>query len=114
VFTLLFSLYQIAKLVDNPENAPYTVQKAKNKMKRYTYVPCCSSSNDPNNQLIVYVHPSSGLFSTQHPYVAYKEIVSTSRPYMKGVSAIDPSWLSRLAGPSLCKLGKPLETPPPK
>eukprot|EP01103_Thecamoeba_quadrilineata_P019321 TRINITY_DN776_c0_g1_i6.p1 TRINITY_DN776_c0_g1~~TRINITY_DN776_c0_g1_i6.p1 ORF type:complete len:1355 (+),score=401.33 TRINITY_DN776_c0_g1_i6:191-4066(+) len=51
-----------------------------------------------------------------YDYLVYSEIIESrsGRKYMKGVTVISPSWLSRLANESLCKLSKPLESPPPR
>ena len=49
--------------------------------------------------------------------VVFEEIVESrhSKACMKGVTAIEPSWLPRLsAGTPLCSIDPPLETPPPK
>lgn len=62
---------------------------------------------------VVYVHPSSFLFGQHEEYVVYRELVQTKKTYMKGVTAIHPSWLCSL-GTALCQLSKPLETPPPR
>eukprot|EP00002_Diphylleia_rotans_P002273 TRINITY_DN1144_c0_g1_i3.p1 TRINITY_DN1144_c0_g1~~TRINITY_DN1144_c0_g1_i3.p1 ORF type:complete len:304 (-),score=50.16 TRINITY_DN1144_c0_g1_i3:907-1818(-) len=60
-----------------------------------------------------FIHPTSNLASEKHTYVVYNEIVETSKPFMKGVTAVDPKWFARLC-PALCTIGKPLETPPGK
>ena len=40
----------------------------------------------------VFVHPTSYLFKDTPQFVVYKEIVQTSKSYMKGVTAISPYW----------------------
>jgi hypothetical protein len=62
---------------------------------------------------IVYVHPSSFLFGQHEEYIVYRELVQTKKTYMKGVTAIHPSWLCSL-GTALCHFSKPLDTPPPR
>lgn len=39
--------------------------------------------------------------------------METRKTYLKGVTALHPSWLLNLA-PALCKVSKPLESPLPK
>jgi len=54
----------------------------------------------------VFIHPSSVIFETSPPgYIAFQEIVQTSRPYLKFVTVVNPSWLSTL-GPALCTFSK--------
>lgn len=66
---------------------------------------------------VVFVHPSSAVkagFAEMPEYVVCNEVVHGSRPWMRGVTQIDPSWLPRLAaGTPLCSLSDPLETPQP-
>ncbi|KAJ8043055.1 putative ATP-dependent RNA helicase DHX37 [Holothuria leucospilota] len=54
----------------------------------------------------VFIHPSSVLFKDEPEYVVYQEIIETSKPYMKGVVAIEPEWLPHLL-PHLCTFSKP-------
>jgi ATP-dependent RNA helicase DHX37/DHR1 len=61
----------------------------------------------------VFIHPTSYLFGVQPEYCVYRELVSTKRIYMKGITAIHPLWLPKL-GAHLTNFGKPLETPVPK
>lgn len=61
----------------------------------------------------IYIHPTSFLASELPDYCVYQEIHTTSRPYMRGVTWIDPSWLSKLGAP-LCHFSKPLEIPAPR
>ena len=61
----------------------------------------------------VFIHPSSTLFREAPTMVVFQEMVETSLPYMKGVTAIEPKWLAKLV-PSMCLFGKPLENPPPR
>jgi ATP-dependent RNA helicase DHX37/DHR1 len=90
----------------------------------------------------IYLHPNSNLSSTAPEYVVYTELIrTTKRPYMAGVTAIEPQWLvhavsaqqqqqegsGRVEGSSsssssstntiyvspLCQLGPPLSDPPP-
>ncbi|KAF9013392.1 P-loop containing nucleoside triphosphate hydrolase protein [Cyathus striatus] len=58
----------------------------------------------------VYIHPSSVVANSTPPdYVVYHEIVRTGRAYLKGVTVVNPSWLSSLGKPSLCTFYKPLK-----
>lgn len=61
----------------------------------------------------IYIHPTSFLASKYPDYITYKEIRTTSKPYMKGITAIEPSWLVKLGEP-LCHFSKPLDSPPPR
>lgn len=48
----------------------------------------------------VHIHPSSTLFSSKSlpEYVTYGELLTTSKQYMRNVTAIDKSWLPEVAG----------------
>ena len=91
---------------------------------------------DTGGVMVVHIHPSSFLslsakaFRAQSSssssssssagkaadalpsWVVFQELITTSKTWMKGVTAIDPEWLIPLAKP-LISLGPPLETPPP-
>lgn len=61
----------------------------------------------------VYLHPGSQLYRGAPEYVVYTQLIrGAKRPYMAGVTAIDPQWLT-LSGSPLCRLSAPLEDPPP-
>jgi len=61
----------------------------------------------------VFLHPNSGLHSIAPDFVAYTELVRTvKRPYMAGVTAIEPRWLASVAVPT-CKFSAPLADPSP-
>lgn len=61
----------------------------------------------------IYLHPHSTIKSMAPEYLVYTEIIrSIKRPYMIGVSAIEPMWLPDVASP-LCRMGPPLNDPPP-
>ncbi|DBA75145.1 hypothetical protein WJX77_004936 [Trebouxia sp. C0004] len=61
----------------------------------------------------VYLHPRSSLHSTAPEFVVYTQLISTAkRPYMAGVTAIEPSALSEVAKP-LCTWSGPLLEPGP-
>ncbi|KAJ6508792.1 P-loop containing nucleoside triphosphate hydrolase protein [Mycena sanguinolenta] len=57
----------------------------------------------------VFIHPSSVLANTAPPeYVVFSEVIRTTRVWLKGVTMINPAWLSSLAnGSSLCTFSKP-------
>ncbi|KAF8158281.1 P-loop containing nucleoside triphosphate hydrolase protein [Crassisporium funariophilum] len=58
----------------------------------------------------VYIHPSSLLASTPPPdYVAYQEVVRTSRIYLKGLTVVNAPWLSALGKDTLCVFSKPVK-----
>ncbi|XP_036132601.1 probable ATP-dependent RNA helicase DHX37 [Molossus molossus] len=60
----------------------------------------------------VFIHPSSVLFKELPDFVVYQEIVETTKMYMKGVSAVEVSWVPVLL-PAYCQFDQPLEEPPP-
>ncbi|XP_071491371.1 probable ATP-dependent RNA helicase DHX37 [Diadema antillarum] len=60
----------------------------------------------------VFIHPNSALFKEMPEYVVYQEIIETTKPYMRGVTAIDGDWLPLLV-PHLCTFSRPLEEPTP-
>ncbi|XP_033627885.1 probable ATP-dependent RNA helicase DHX37 [Asterias rubens] len=60
----------------------------------------------------VFIHPDSVLAKKQPQFVVYQEVIETSRPFMRGVTAIEPEWLPVIL-PQLCTFSKPLEKPAP-
>ena len=61
----------------------------------------------------VYLHPNSALHASAPDYVIYSEVVRTvKRPYMAGLTAVDPRWLATAAAP-MCTFSAPLMEPPP-
>jgi ATP-dependent RNA helicase DHX37/DHR1 len=61
----------------------------------------------------VFLHPNSALHSTAPEYVTYTELVRTvKRPYMAGLTGIEPGWLAEVAAP-LCTFSAPLADPQP-
>ncbi|KAF8630939.1 hypothetical protein AX17_005296 [Amanita inopinata Kibby_2008] len=57
----------------------------------------------------VFIHPSSILTGGPPPeYVVYHEVVQTTRVWLKGLTVINPSWLSSLGRSSLCTFSKPV------
>ncbi|KIR24887.1 ATP-dependent RNA helicase DHX37/DHR1 [Cryptococcus deuterogattii LA55] len=59
----------------------------------------------------VFIHPSSALFHHAPPdFVVFSDIVRTSKPWMKGITKINPVWLPSL-GKGLCTFSKPMEMP---
>jgi len=88
------------KIIDNNNSS---------KSKHIEYKNCITNDT-------VYIHPSSFVWGQVNEWVVYKELVETNQSkkiYMKGVTAIHPSWLPSL-GTSLCKLSAPLEVPEPR
>ncbi|KAF8073607.1 P-loop containing nucleoside triphosphate hydrolase protein [Lyophyllum atratum] len=56
----------------------------------------------------VFIHPSSALANTSPPeYLVFNEVVRTTRVWLKGLTVINPAWLSTLGKPSLCTFSKP-------
>eukprot|EP00013_Stygamoeba_regulata_P028851 CAMPEP_0177647604 /NCGR_PEP_ID=MMETSP0447-20121125/10387_1 /TAXON_ID=0 /ORGANISM="Stygamoeba regulata, Strain BSH-02190019" /LENGTH=978 /DNA_ID=CAMNT_0019150197 /DNA_START=144 /DNA_END=3080 /DNA_ORIENTATION=+ len=61
----------------------------------------------------VFVHPASFLHGDGDAYVAYHEIIETSRKFMRGVTAVRPQWLPVVA-PTMCRVSRVHETPAPR
>ncbi|CAG8444457.1 12685_t:CDS:10 [Funneliformis mosseae] len=58
---------------------------------------------------VVFIHPTSILYHNKPPnFVVYQELHKTSKVWMKGVTVVESSWLSKL-GKSLCTFSKPVE-----
>ncbi|KAA1469988.1 P-loop containing nucleoside triphosphate hydrolase protein [Dentipellis sp. KUC8613] len=58
----------------------------------------------------VYIHPSSVLAQATPPdYVVFHEIIRTSKAWMKGLTVVNPAWLSSLGKGSLCTFSKPMK-----
>ncbi|KAH7909031.1 P-loop containing nucleoside triphosphate hydrolase protein [Hygrophoropsis aurantiaca] len=56
----------------------------------------------------VFIHPSSILANCSPPdFIVYHEIVRTSKPWLKGLTAINSAWLPTLGKPALCTFSKP-------
>lgn len=61
----------------------------------------------------VFLHPRSALHATAPEFVAYLQLVRTpKRPYMAGVTAVEPAWLAACGTP-LAALSPPLPEPAP-
>lgn len=61
---------------------------------------------------MVFIHPTSSMFTKLPEYVVYHEIVETKKLYMKTMFSIKEEWLP-LHSSHNCMLGKPLEEPSP-
>jgi len=61
---------------------------------------------------VVYLPSSSVLYYENPEFVVFQEITETSKLYLRGVCAIDPSWLP-LVQPEYCTFSDPLEDYPP-
>eukprot|EP01126_Amoeba_proteus_P052056 TRINITY_DN6259_c0_g1_i3.p1 TRINITY_DN6259_c0_g1~~TRINITY_DN6259_c0_g1_i3.p1 ORF type:complete len:751 (-),score=181.37 TRINITY_DN6259_c0_g1_i3:320-2572(-) len=86
---------------------PELDEEGKERRNRYKYQTCTSNTH-------VYVHPTSVLYSSPPEFVAYYEVISNvegTKTYIKGLTAIQPEWLTELGG-SLVSYSPPLETPP--
>ncbi|KAF9077697.1 P-loop containing nucleoside triphosphate hydrolase protein [Rhodocollybia butyracea] len=58
----------------------------------------------------VFIHPSSVLFKVSPPeYVVFHEVLRTSQIWIKGLTVVNPAWLSSLGKTSLCTFSKPLK-----
>ncbi len=61
----------------------------------------------------VFLHPRSSLHAAAPDYVVYTQLIRTAkRPYMAGVTAVDPDWLPACRTP-LAALSAPLLEPAP-
>ena len=57
----------------------------------------------------VFIHPSSSMFHRPPPdFLVFQEIVRTSKPWLKGITKINSSWLSHL-GKGMCIYSRPEE-----
>jgi len=58
----------------------------------------------------VFVHPTSVLFpNPPPPFICFQDIVRTSKPWMKNLTAVNPAWLHVL-GPALCTFSTKKQT----
>ncbi|KAG2155816.1 P-loop containing nucleoside triphosphate hydrolase protein [Suillus bovinus] len=56
----------------------------------------------------VFIHPTSVLMNRPPPdYLVFSEVVQTSRTWIKGLTIINPAWLSSLGKQSMCTFSKP-------
>ncbi|KAG1790271.1 P-loop containing nucleoside triphosphate hydrolase protein [Suillus plorans] len=56
----------------------------------------------------VFIHPTSVLANRPPPdYLVFSEVVQTSRTWIKGLTVINPAWLSSLGKQSMCTFSKP-------
>ncbi|CAG8828164.1 20304_t:CDS:2, partial [Racocetra persica] len=49
------------------------------------------------DNVVLYVHPSSVLFTRNAPWVIFHEVVETTKAFMRDLTVIDPAWLAELA-----------------
>ena len=55
----------------------------------------------------VYLHASSILIGSPPPaYLVFNEIIRTSRVYLRGLTVINPAWLSTFGKDTLCSFSK--------
>ncbi|KAJ4969028.1 hypothetical protein NE237_015729 [Protea cynaroides] len=59
----------------------------------------------------VFLHRRSSVSRTAE-FLVYSELLNTKRPYMHGVTSVQPDWLVKYAG-SLCNFSAPLSDPKP-
>jgi len=58
----------------------------------------------------VFIHPSSILATAAPPdYVVFHEVIRTSRIWLKGLTIVNPAWLSSLGKTSMCSFSKPVK-----
>ena len=70
------------------------------------YLPCLLDED-------VFLHPNSSAHALAAEYVVYSEIIHNSkRPYMSGVTVVDPVWLPHVAA-TMCEISEPLSSPEP-
>jgi ATP-dependent RNA helicase DHX37/DHR1 len=60
----------------------------------------------------IYLQRSSSVAQISPELVVYSELLNTKRPYMHGVTAVEPAWLLKYTS-SLCTFSAPLEDPKP-
>lgn len=60
----------------------------------------------------VFLHPASSVARLAPEFVVYNELIQTSRPYMRGVTSVKPTWLV-LHARALCTFSRPLADPQP-
>jgi ATP-dependent RNA helicase DHX37/DHR1 len=60
----------------------------------------------------IYLHDSCVLREERPEWVAYQEIFETKKLYMRGVTAVDPSWLATFCE-GQCQFSPPLPDPEP-
>ncbi|CAG8576913.1 4771_t:CDS:10 [Diversispora eburnea] len=46
---------------------------------------------------VIYIHPSSIMFTRKAPWVIFHEVVETTKTFMRDLTVIEPSWLAELA-----------------
>lgn len=73
--------------------AGYFRQIAKKKVRGHAYQTLGNSAYVED----VFLHPSSALFSTSHPFVLYHEVLSTTKTFIRGVIKIEASWVMEYA-----------------
>ncbi|KAK9113819.1 hypothetical protein Syun_020616 [Stephania yunnanensis] len=59
-----------------------------------------------------FLHQRSSVAHSAPEFLVYSELVQTKRPYMHGVTSVEPAWLPQYAG-SLCNFSAPLTDPKP-
>ncbi|KAG2437050.1 hypothetical protein HYH02_011311 [Chlamydomonas schloesseri] len=100
---------QVARRV---RSAEYLKQLGESRRKHHAvrYQPACLP--DPGDH--VFLHPRSALHGSAPELVVYGGLLRTDkRPYMAGLTAIEPEWLTE-SGTPLCVLSEePLADPPP-
>ncbi|KAK7056793.1 putative ATP-dependent RNA helicase DHR1 [Paramarasmius palmivorus] len=58
----------------------------------------------------VFIHPSSVLANASPPdFVVFSEVVRTTRIFIKGLTVVNPAWLSSLGKSTLCTFSKPFK-----
>ena len=61
----------------------------------------------------VFLHESCVLRDERPEFVAYLEIFETSKPYLRGVTAVDAAWFATFI-PNQCNFSSPLQDPEPR
>ncbi|KAK9814452.1 hypothetical protein WJX72_006123 [[Myrmecia] bisecta] len=96
---------QVARRVRSTEHVASAAEKAGG--KRAVRYRTCTLEED------VFLHPNSGVHRAAPQFAVYTQLVRTEkRPYMAGLTEIEPQWLAEVAQP-LCTFSDPLASPPP-
>jgi ATP-dependent RNA helicase DHX37/DHR1 len=98
----------VARRVRSLEHVQGHHSTGKRNKRAVRYKSCTASLQED-----IFLHPNSALHSSFPDFVVYSEIVRTvKRPYMAGLTAVEPRWLATAATP-LCNFSTPLLDPPP-
>lgn len=98
----------VARRVRSLEHVQGHHSTGKRNKRAVRYKSCTASLEED-----IFLHPNSALHSSFPDFVVYSEVVRTvKRPYMAGLTAVEPRWLATTAAP-MCNFSTPLLDPPP-